>query len=244
MSAIERFAAGLFLAALLVPSVAFGQLDPEARLAAAEEALARAEAIGRHPDAEEARRRDPALTERLADGRRLLGYARDALERAGDSSSARTDAAVLARRAGEEFDTYREAMRSLFDAIERERNPPPPPPPPPPSPPPPPPSPPPDTGPPETLRRAAAAHLAGDYEKVEELLDDIAGLRPAKARAHALLLRASARYARHLLDGEGDAALRGLAVEDVRALRALDPELAPPEEIFSPRFRDFFASVR
>ncbi|MEM8934459.1 MAG: hypothetical protein AAGE94_24910, partial [Acidobacteriota bacterium] len=109
-------------------------------------------------------------------------------------------------------------------------------------PPPPPPEPPP--GPPESLQRAVVAHLAGDYAAVDDLLADAETLRSKQARAHALLLRAASRYARYLLDGEGDPALRGRAVADIAAVRALDAALEPPIEVFSPRFRDFFASIR
>ncbi len=93
------------------------------------------------------------------------------------------------------------------------------------------------------LRQAADAYFAGDYEAAISRLSE-SSFRQGKSRAHALLLRAAARYTLFLLGGENDYALRGQAAEDVTACKAADPELGPDEALFSPRFRDFFAAAR
>ena len=110
-----------------------------------------------------------------------------------------------------------------------------------PVPPPPPPSRSPT--PPTKLRRAVDAFFAGDYEETVRLLGTIPS-SPAKTRAHALLLRSAARYTLFLLGGETDYALRGMATADVTACRKADRDLVPDEEVFSPRFRDFFAGTQ
>ncbi len=99
------------------------------------------------------------------------------------------------------------------------------------------------TPPPVKLIQAAGAYFGGDYAGAVTLLSD-SSFRQRKARAHALLLRAAARYALFLLGGEVDYAQRGQAAEDVTACKAVDPDLAPDEGVFSPRFRDFYAAAR
>ncbi len=97
--------------------------------------------------------------------------------------------------------------------------------------------------PPVKLIQAAGAYLAGDYEAAITTLTE-SSFRQRRSRAHALLLRAAARYALFLLGDETDYALRGLAADDVTACKNADPDLAPEEGLFSPRFRDFFAATR
>ncbi len=106
-----------------------------------------------------------------------------------------------------------------------------------------PPSPPAPRRAPRKLRQAADAYFAGDYAAAVTLLSDNTFTR-SKSRAHALLLRAAARYALFLLAGETDYAQRGQAAADVAACKAAVPDLAPDEDLFSPRFRDFFAATR
>ncbi len=111
---------------------------------------------------------------------------------------------------------------------------------------PPPPPPPPrrsSRSPPAKLDQAVDAYFSGDYDTAIRLVSE-SSFRQRKARAHALLLRAAARYALFLLGGETDYALRGQATEDVVACKGIDSELTPEEDIFSPRFRDFFAAAR
>ncbi len=97
--------------------------------------------------------------------------------------------------------------------------------------------------PPRKLSQAADAYFAGDYNATVTLLMEHT-FKQRKARAHALLLRAAARYALFLLSGETDYALRGQAADDLAACREAAPDLAPDEGLFSPRFRDFFAATR
>ncbi len=131
----------------------------------------------------------------------------------------------------------------------RSAPPPPKPSPPPPSeqvrPSPPPPAPPPPrrrSSPPAKLVQAADLYLAGDYQEAIALLS-ARNYRTARARAHLHLLRAASRYALFLLGGESDYALRGEAIEDVLACRQADTSLVPDEDVFSPRFRQFFAAT-
>lgn len=100
-----------------------------------------------------------------------------------------------------------------------------------------------DRAPPAPLIAAADAFFAGDYEKTITLTTQ-ATLAQPRARAHALLLRAAARYALYLLDGERQAELVEAATEDVRACRLADATVEPAERYFSPRFRQFFAATR
>ena len=236
-------------------------------VATAEAASRQAAQLRRHPDFREAVARDGEIEPMLERAERVLRAAKSGLTRAEQTRSATgfSDSGLLARRAAESFGQVEGRLRELFARLEAERRPPPPPPPPPPpsppSPPPPPPppsaaeivpppaaSPPPSSSrrprrPPAKLRQAAGAYLSGDYEAVVTGLAEIQ-FRQRKTRAHALLLRAAARYAQFLLGGETDYALRGQAAEDVTACKAAAPDLEPAEELFSPRFRDFFAAAR
>lgn len=69
-------------------------------------------------------------------------------------------------------------------------------------------------------------------------------MRKRADRGRAFLLRAAARYGLFLLEGEKDYVVRGQAADDVVACRETLPDLEPPEELFSPRFRDFFSATR
>jgi hypothetical protein len=94
--------------------------------------------------------------------------------------------------------------------------------------------------PPPPLVQAFESYLAGRYE-------DAAGIDPdalsgARARFHALLIRAAARYTQAQLDGSK--ALLAIARADAIAARALDPRALPNAAAFSPRFRAFYAAAR
>jgi hypothetical protein len=94
-------------------------------------------------------------------------------------------------------------------------------------------------GAPLEIRDAALAYLDGDYARVVRIL----GADPpseAKARAAAHLLLAAARHALYLEGGEQDEALLESARRDVEACKDGNPQLVPPEEVFSPRFLKFF----
>ncbi len=226
-------------------------------IAIAEAASRAASQLRRHPDFRAAIARDAEIAPVLEQAQRVLNAARNGLARAEQTGSATafSDSAALGRRATSTFEDYQQKLRQQFARIQAERAPPPPPPPLPleteppavaaPSPPPPVASSPPSRSPRRPsakLRQAANAYFAGDYETAITLLESRFTSR--KSRAHALLLRAAARYALFLLGGETDYAQRGTAAEDVAACRRADPSLEPAEDLFSPRFRDFFAATR
>jgi hypothetical protein len=96
--------------------------------------------------------------------------------------------------------------------------------------------------PPAPLAAAVAAYFAGDYGHAVTLLGDAALAADARARPHALLLRAAARFA--LATGAaGGEELLAAARADAAACRAADPRLDPPAALFSPRFRAFFRAA-
>ena len=223
-------------------------------------------ALARDPEMETSHERARQL---LATARSAFG---EADQRASESGF--RDAGVLASGARRGFEDYLARVRQQLRRIELERNPPPPPPPPPsedaaegaiettgdpsdqstnpgqtqeatqttPST-----SPRPKASqpPPADLRRGVELFFMGDYAGTIEALAalDVPGALSPKPRAHGHLLRAAARYALFILGGEQDFSLRGGATDDVLACRAADAELAPGD-MFSPRFRDFFAATR
>jgi hypothetical protein len=95
--------------------------------------------------------------------------------------------------------------------------------------------------PPTALQHAADAFFAGAYARVLEILVALPD-GSARSRAHALLLRAAARYYLWVENGERDQAVLAAAAADADACRRTDAALAPPSALFSPRFREFFAS--
>ena len=203
------------------------------KLTAAEAAAAAAATTQRHPDYVAATRRDGEIVTTLERAERLLESARRALQSAGrrPSRTGFKDAGIVASGASREFGKFEDRARKMLRRIEAERRPPPPPPPPPPP-----------ATPPDELKQAADAFFGGDYESTVALLSETR-FRSSKARAHSHLLRSAARYALFLLSGESDYALRGEAIEDVLACREAAPDLKPAEELFSPRFRQFFAAT-
>jgi hypothetical protein len=94
-------------------------------------------------------------------------------------------------------------------------------------------------GPPPVLVDAAASFFSGDYQRTVSVLEK-ATFSDARATAHALLLRAAARYALFAVGGNQDANLRSLAAADVRGCRHRDPKLVPQGRAFSPGFAEFF----
>ena len=93
--------------------------------------------------------------------------------------------------------------------------------------------------PPARLLAAADAYFDGDLERAVELASD-ADFENPKARAHAALLRAAARFTQWQVDDRGDLQLLEAALRDVRAAYAADPTLSPLPGAFSPRFLAFF----
>lgn len=109
--------------------------------------------------------------------------------------------------------------------------------------------------PPERLLAAADAWLRGEPDGVLAALDgevrEEGGGEPGaeldfhdpRGRAHALLLRAAARFALFHGGGGQDPDLLEAARRDVRDCHRADPELLPVPRAFSPRFRAFFDEV-
>lgn len=94
------------------------------------------------------------------------------------------------------------------------------------------------------LRRAVEAYFQGDDAAVLQALATPNDLGSGVHKAHALMVRAAARYQLFLLGGERDHAQRSAAVDDVMACRRLVAELAPSKDLFSPRFVDFFSGIQ
>lgn len=94
--------------------------------------------------------------------------------------------------------------------------------------------------PPRALLDAFDRYLAGRYADLQGL--DPAGYRDPRARYHAFLLRAAARFTLAELGG-GDELLDA-ARADARAAHAADARAAPDAVLFSPRFRAFYAQNR
>lgn len=95
--------------------------------------------------------------------------------------------------------------------------------------------------PPEFLRQAAESYFNGKYEETLALLGDLPD--QGKVAAHGHLLRAASHFGLFMRGGERDYALRGAATEAILACRASGVDLEP-NDLFSPRFRDFFAATR
>lgn len=93
---------------------------------------------------------------------------------------------------------------------------------------------------PALLAAALDDFLRGRYDRVAAA--DPATLADRRARYHALLLRAASRHTLALIQG-GAAPLLAQAEADVRAAKALDPA-APDAQLYSPRFRQFYAETR
>ncbi len=93
--------------------------------------------------------------------------------------------------------------------------------------------------PPAPLVEAAAAWLRGDPQAVLAALRDVELSEP-RARAHAALLSAAARFALYRSGGSKSSHLLAAARSDVLACRRADPSLEPLPKAFSPPFVRFF----
>jgi hypothetical protein len=102
---------------------------------------------------------------------------------------------------------------------------------------PPPASPASERAPPARLLRAVEEYLSGRYADAERI--DPESLPAGRARFHAYLVRAAARYT--LAQVDGDKALLGRARADAASAYRLDPQASPDEIAFSPAFRAFYA---
>jgi hypothetical protein len=97
--------------------------------------------------------------------------------------------------------------------------------------------------PPRALAKAADSFFAGDYAGTLTQLAALPDDSP-RARAHALLLRAAARYYLWVEQGESDGALLAAATADAAAGRGADAGLQPPPALFSPRFVELWNAAR
>ena len=113
---------------------------------------------------------------------------------------------------------------------------------PPPSPPKPPVEKPPldKAAPPEALVQAFDQYLGGKYADVARINPD--AYADARARVHAYLVRAAAKYTQARI--AADDALLASAKADAAAARALDARLSPDATLFSPDFREFYGAAK
>lgn len=95
---------------------------------------------------------------------------------------------------------------------------------------------------PEALSRALDAYLAGRYTEVAAL--DPGQFSDNRARFHALLVRAAARYTQSQLAGAGGSAALAAAQADIRSAKALAPGQQPDAALYSPRFIALYAQTR
>jgi len=93
--------------------------------------------------------------------------------------------------------------------------------------------------PPAELISAVQAYFSGSYDEVVAILDDL-DLKSKRARAHAALLLAAARFGLYRAGGEEDEALVEAAGQAIREAHEAEPRLVPLERAFSPGFIAFF----
>jgi hypothetical protein len=94
--------------------------------------------------------------------------------------------------------------------------------------------------PPDALVQAFDQFLAGHYADVARINPD--AYADTRARFHAYLVRAAARYTQARLTPD-EAMLAG-AKADAAAARALDARTSPDATLFSPMFREFYATAK
>lgn len=95
---------------------------------------------------------------------------------------------------------------------------------------------------PEALSRALDAYLAGRYTEVAAL--DPGQFSDNRARYHALLVRAAARYTQSQIQGSSGNAAFAAAQGDIRSAKALAPGQQPDAALYSPRFITLYAQTR
>lgn len=95
---------------------------------------------------------------------------------------------------------------------------------------------------PEALRSLVAAYLAARFDQAAswDRLDD---LPDESSRAHALLLRAAARWHLYVRSGEQDASLGAAVDSDLRQAKRLHQSLQPNARAFSPRLLERYAAL-
>ncbi|MFO1493449.1 MAG: hypothetical protein U1F26_02170 [Lysobacterales bacterium] len=94
------------------------------------------------------------------------------------------------------------------------------------------------------LQPLLSAYFGGDYARAAAWAGDAALKAAPSAYAHALLIRAAARYELYVQGGEMQRAELESVRADIRAARALQTGLSPSARAFSPRFRAVFDTTR
>lgn len=94
--------------------------------------------------------------------------------------------------------------------------------------------------PPDALVQAFDQYLGGRYTEVARINPD--AYTDSRARLHAYLVRAAAKYTQARI--AADDALLASAKADAAAARALDAKLTPDATLFSPAFREFYNASR
>lgn len=92
--------------------------------------------------------------------------------------------------------------------------------------------------PPDALVQAFDQYLGGRYAEVARINPD--AYADSRARLHAYLVRAAAKYTQARI--AGDDTLLASAKADAAAARALDAKLTPDATLFSPAFREFYGA--
>jgi hypothetical protein len=96
--------------------------------------------------------------------------------------------------------------------------------------------------PPPVLVEAINEYAVGHYDQAVNLLAKSTS-SDRVYRAQMVLFRAAARYSKYVVDGEQNAALKKLALDDVKEYRRLEPRLSLNARYFSPRFRTLVAQT-
>ena len=91
---------------------------------------------------------------------------------------------------------------------------------------------------PPALVNAIDSLLAGRYTQAATL--DMGQFPDARARWHALLIRAAAKYTMSLLQGDANGSQLAAVQADIRAAKALNGSQQPDDRLFSPRFRALY----
>jgi len=96
---------------------------------------------------------------------------------------------------------------------------------------------------PTELVNAIDNYLGGRYAQAASV--DPARLPDARARYHALLVRAAARFVQAQLQaGDAGKTLLSQAETDVRGAKQIQPNAAPDPTLFPPKFRQFYTATR
>ena len=95
---------------------------------------------------------------------------------------------------------------------------------------------------PVALVNAVEALLAGKYTQAATI--DMGQLTDPRARWHAFVIRAAAKYTLSQLQGDAGGTQLASVQADIRAAKALDAAKQPDATVFSPRFRTLYQQTR